>query len=101
MKPIVPHPEAEEEFHADVDRYEDESDGLGAKFREAIEQAVEKIRRQPNFYPLYEDTPFRECPVSRFPYAVYYLERDDDIWVVAFANQRRKPGYWLNRRRRS
>jgi toxin ParE1/3/4 len=100
VKPIAPHPEAEEEFHASVDYYEDRSEGLGVRFREAIEQAVEKIRRQPNFYPLYKDTPCRECLVRPFPYAVYYVERDDFIWVAAFANLRRKPGYWLNRLRR-
>jgi hypothetical protein len=101
VKPVAPHPEAEEEFHAAVDYYEDRLEGLGATFRGAIEVAVEKIRRQPNFYPLYEDTPCRECPVTRFPYAVYYMERNEFIWVVAFEHLRRKPGYWLYRLRRS
>ena len=101
MKPIAPHPEAEEEFHAAVDYYEEQSEGLGASYRQEIERAVEKIRSQPNFYPLYEDTPCRECPVNRFPFAVYYIERAAFIWVVAFAHLRRKPGYWLNRLRRS
>jgi toxin ParE1/3/4 len=101
VKPVAPHPEAEEEFHAAVDSYEAQSEGLGVKFREAIERAVERIRGQPNFFPMYEDTPCRECPVNRFPFAVYYMEREDIIWVVAFAHQRRKSGYWLNRLQRS
>ena len=100
MKPIAPHPEAEEEFHAAVDYYEDQSEGLGAKFREAIERAVKRIRSQPNFFPMFDGTPCRECPVNRFPFVVYYIERDAFIWVVAFANQRRKPGYWLSRLQR-
>jgi hypothetical protein len=51
VKPIAPHAEAEEEFHAHVDFYEDEEEGLGNRFRSAVEEAIERIRTQPNFFP--------------------------------------------------
>lgn len=97
MKPIVPHPDAEAEFHQEVEFYESRQAGLGVRFRSSIEAAVQRIREQPNFYPRYEDTECRECPVDTFPHVIYYLEREDYIWVLAFAHQRRKPGYWLRR----
>lgn len=100
MKPIIAHPEADEEFQYEIDYYESQEEGLGARFRAAVEFAAERIRAQPSFFPIYEATPCRECPVRRFPFAIYYLEQPDYIWVVAFANQRRRPGYWLNRLRR-
>jgi hypothetical protein len=100
VKPISPHVEAEEEFNAQVDYYEDQEEGLGERFRSAVEESIERIRTQPNFFPHWEDTVFRECPVKRFPFAVYYVERPTYIWVVAIADQRRRPGYWLIRVRR-
>jgi plasmid stabilization system protein ParE len=99
VKPVAPHPEAEAEFHDAVDYYEERSEGLGVRFREEIEAAVERIAEQPNRYPIYEATPCRQCPVTVFPYAVYYIEEVDRIWIVALAHQRRKPGYWLRRLR--
>ena len=100
MKSIAPHVEAVEEFNAQVDYYEDQEEGLGERFRSAVEEAIERIRTQPNFFPYWDDTEFRECPVKRFPFAVYYAERPEYIWIVAIANQWRRPGYWLNRLRR-
>jgi len=100
VKPVAPHPEAEAEFHAEVDYYETRQEGLGVRFRSAVEEAIERIRAQPNFFPPYEGSECRECPAKRFPFAVYYVERPAYIWVVAIANQRRRPGYWLNRLRR-
>jgi len=101
VKPIARHPEAEAEFHAEVDYYEGREEALGDRFRSAVEEAIERIRVQPTFFPLYEDTVFQECPVKRFPFTVYYVERPAYIWVVAIANQRRRPGYWLSRLRRT
>jgi hypothetical protein len=32
--------------------------------------------------------------VARFPYHVIYLETATQIWILAIAHDRRKPGYW-------
>ena len=39
----------------------------------------------------------RRFPVRPFPYHVVYLPETDDIYVVAFAHQRRRPEYWAGR----
>ena len=101
MKPIVPHPDAFSEFHRDEDYYESRTAGAGVAYREAIERSIEKIRDQPSFYPYWESTDCRECPVRGYPYAIYYMGFEDYIWIVAFANQRRRPGYWTKRLRTS
>jgi hypothetical protein len=33
----------------------------------------------------------------RFPYSVVYLEDEDEIWVLAVAHAKRRPGYWRGR----
>lgn len=99
MKPIEAHPEATEEFHEAVDYYERRQEGLGIEFRTEISEAVQRLRERPQAYPLHEGTECREVQVRRFPFVVYYVDEPGRIWVIAFANQYRKPGYWRKRLR--
>lgn len=42
----------------------------------------------------------RECAVNGldvFPYGIVYFVRDDEVLVVAYAHERRRPGYWRER----
>lgn len=43
------------------------------------------------------DRSYRKHLVRRFPYTIFFRERDGAIEVVAFAHQKRQPGYWLGR----
>ena len=43
------------------------------------------------------DLPVRRAPVTRFPFHVVYIDRDDVIRVLAFAHDRRSPDYWRSR----
>ncbi|MBV8209934.1 MAG: type II toxin-antitoxin system RelE/ParE family toxin [Burkholderiaceae bacterium] len=40
----------------------------------------------------------RRLPINRFPYSLVYYLRPDEIRVIAFAHQSRRPGYWRGRR---
>jgi toxin ParE1/3/4 len=91
------HPEAEAELAAAILYYEDQRAGLGTDLRREVEAAVGLIRQNPQLFPARGADGFRKCPVRRFPYAVYYLEMEADLWVAAVAHQSRKPGYWKGR----
>ena len=39
----------------------------------------------------------RRIFVDRFPYSVIFVQRADEIEVLAFAHHKRCPGYWRNR----
>lgn len=39
----------------------------------------------------------RRRKVGVFPYRVVYFVRDDELLIVAFAHQSRRPGYWKQR----
>jgi plasmid stabilization system protein ParE len=39
----------------------------------------------------------RKFLLARFPYAVYYVPRQDEILVLAVAHGARRPGYWRHR----
>lgn len=39
----------------------------------------------------------RRFPVRPFPYHLIYLLEEEDIFIVAFAHERREPSYWHDR----
>lgn len=69
--------------------YERQQDGLGDKFLNRVEQALEKIGRNPAGYQkLWGEN--RRCNVERFPYALWFKIAGDAV-VVACLDSRRDP----------
>lgn len=97
MKPVVFHPEAEAEFEDAADYYEAARPGYGELFRSDVADAIAQIGSTPTAFAVYKNGPARRRLIPRFGYAVYFVERDAAIHVVAVANQRRRPDYWLDR----
>lgn len=77
--------------------YEGQRAGLGTSLLKAVEAAVGLIRQNPAMFPARVADDLRKCPVRRFPYAVHYLELDDEVWIAAVAHQSRRPEYWKGR----
>jgi plasmid stabilization system protein ParE len=81
--------------------YETQRPSPGIEFLDAIDLALSFIARWPRAgarvpdVPL--DLPVRRVPVGRFPYHVVYLELPEEIRILAFAHDRRLPGYWQSR----
>lgn len=94
-------PEASTELEDAAQWYEQRRSGLGIEFLEAIDAALEFIALFPEAgapvpgVPL--SLPVRHVPVRRFPFHVVYLELPDAIRILAFAHDRRSPGYWHSR----
>jgi plasmid stabilization system protein ParE len=99
MKPMMLHADAEAELRDAMAYYEARKEGLGGDFRKEIEAALGRIAANPLRFAEYRIKGIRECPVKRFPYALYYRELSDSIWVAAVAHQKRRPGYWSRRKR--
>ena len=96
MKQIIVHSEAELELWYAVDYYEEKLRGLGLDLEEEVQHALADIQEAPEKWPkrIY-GTRFRL--LSRFPYAIYYIELPDKIWIVAYAHTSRRPYYWRER----
>lgn len=93
--------QAVEEAEAAAAWYEQERQGLGSEFFEAIEAAVDVIGD--GFLPR---SPMpgsaatlgaKRLILRRFPYDIVVVDRVDQRIVVAFAHHSRKPGYWRDR----
>jgi plasmid stabilization system protein ParE len=77
--------------------YEDRVGGLGTRFLEEVDHCLESIRSAPSRYPVvYRDV--RRALLKRFPYAVFFLFRDETITVIACVHTRRHARRWQRRR---
>lgn len=89
------HPEADAEFAAQVEYYEDEQPGLGEKFYHEVIGCLTSIAMNPTLPRLRKD--HRRVNLKVFPFHVAYVEEGDSVWVLAVANGYRRPGYWRKR----
>jgi plasmid stabilization system protein ParE len=89
-------PEAEADLAEARRWYEERRQGLGADFLLCVEDALEKIRRNPAIYPVvYKDV--RRAVVRRFPYGVFYRVVGQRIIVLGVFHGRRHPRSWQSR----
>lgn len=93
-------PEAKEEFLEAILYYEECQDGLGTRFRVAIESAAKQISDSPFVYRILQ-APFRCYLVPKFPYYLIYSIEPDHIRIIAVAHNKRKPDYWAKRSTKS
>jgi plasmid stabilization system protein ParE len=93
---ITFHSEAEEELDHAVAYYESCQNGLGIDFYRSVFAVIHRIGDFPESgSPLSQKT--RRCLLRRFPFGVIYQVSGNEIFVVAVADLRRRPGYWLKR----
>lgn len=88
-------PEAAAEVRAARAWYARQRPGLGDEFASELRAVVEGIARGPRAFPTMDQSvDIRRALFARFPYAAFFIEREDAIWVIAVAHLRRDPGYW-------
>ncbi|OYN90251.1 hypothetical protein [Parenemella sanctibonifatiensis] len=95
------HPEAVGEFDAAVRWYEAQESGIGLALIERARQARQEIADWPNAAPPFttadDGTVIRSKVVRGYPYRVVYAVESDAILILAYAHERREPGYWVHR----
>lgn len=95
------HDEAHEELRAAVHWYEDRREGWGDRLADAVEGAVDSILDPSISWGFYRGR--RRTPqvysrsVAGFPFDIIYLRIGDAVYIVAYAHERRQPGYWEQR----
>lgn len=94
VKPVVPRTLARWDIDHAIDDYLAIGEGTARGFVDALERAFRHIALHPaSGSPRYAhalDLPhLRSWPLRRFPYLVFYIEREDhiDVWRVLHAAQ--------------
>src|SRR5437762_13195141 len=78
--------------------YEERQPGLGEEFLNEVDRAVQ-VLSDSALLPRIRFADVRRAPIHRFKfYGVYYIVREDEVWILAIFHGRRHPR-WLQRRR--
>lgn len=87
---------AEAEFLEAVEWHAEHRPGLEEAFAAEVNHTVARAAENAEL-----GTPYvyrtHQLLLSRFRYSVVYMIRPDEVWIVAVAHQRRRPGYWRRR----
>jgi plasmid stabilization system protein ParE len=101
VTPVRFAPEVSEELAEAVLWYEARRRGLGNEFLAEMESTLPIIGSRPQSFPRLEQVspPYeiRRALLPRFPYAIVFLVRVEELRVLAVAHAKRRPGYWLSR----
>ena len=90
-------PEAREELGAAASYLNDRAPGLGMELLDDAERTSAFLCQFPAIgRPL--DSLHRSIPLQRFSYSLAYRADGDEVIIVAVAHNRRRPGYWRQRR---
>ena len=91
--------EAEAELTEAIAHYEDIEAGLGLRLKQEARTAIRWIQDHPEL-PRLRPKGYRRVNLKIFPYYIAYFIWDDRIWVLAVAHGRRRPEYWLDRKKK-
>jgi plasmid stabilization system protein ParE len=89
-------PEADAELAEARYWYAHQQEDLDIEFMKSIDDALLRIVRNPELYPVVYRT-LRRAVVRRFPFAVFYEVTADEIQVIAVFHSRRDPERWKSR----
>jgi toxin ParE1/3/4 len=90
--------EAENELNEAVAYYQDIEPGLGIRLKEEVRGAILWISFNPEM-PRLRPRGYRRVNLKVFGYYIAYDIWADTIWILAIAHARRRPEYWIGRRK--
>ena len=96
MRAVRYHPEARVEFLHQVEYYITIGTRLADRYDYAVHAAERQAAATPDTWPKYKHRT-RRIVDRTFKFSLVYLHSENEIYVVAVAPTRRKPGYWRER----
>ena len=96
MRPLRIHEGARREANLATVRYAERSISVARRFRDELLSAFARASHSPHRYPSYLHGTHRVL-LKKFPYFVVFLDWQDEVFVVAVAHAKRRPGYWSKR----
>jgi toxin ParE1/3/4 len=88
--------EAEFDIEEQFEFFEEKRVGLGHDFLLCVEEALDKLQKNPLIYrKIYKE--LRRTSITRFPLRVFYLVQNQNIIVTAVLHAKKDPTSWRNR----
>jgi len=95
---LIVRPEAEADLAASKLWYDEQLDGLGARFLAEADATLRRIEANPMAFGFVRGK-LRRALLFRFPFGVFYGLTDRNIVVVAVLHAARDPRLWGKRQR--
>jgi len=90
------HEIAAKEFDEAVEWYENQSEGLGKRFKKSVIVQIRKIKKNPDWFLIEADNIYK-IYIPKFPYKILFTLEKNQIVIWAVAHMHRKPWYWQSR----
>ena len=90
------HPDAEQELRAAYLWYLERNPVVAESFTAEVDHAIGVIAESPGRWPRLSKSACRYV-FPRFPFSAVYRVKPDHVEVLAFAHQKKRPGYWKER----
>jgi plasmid stabilization system protein ParE len=98
VKRFAFHREADAEFIDALQHYTAINPELGGRYYDEIHRLINDACLSPGTFRFIRD-PARRHFTRDFPFGIIYVERPEDIWILAVMHLHREPGYWQHRLR--
>jgi plasmid stabilization system protein ParE len=95
---------AESEFEKATTWYRDRDPRVADRFAAEARNTLQRIESFPQIggrVPGVPDRNVRHMPIRTFPYYIVFVDLGERLEVIAFAHNRRRPGYFMSRVRQS
>lgn len=89
--------EARDEFLDQILYYEERQNGLGERFRQAVETATTLASARPKLGSPWKLKTRRVFPKG-FKYSIVYRIEPEELVIFAIAHFKRRPTYWRHRK---
>lgn len=96
MKGLRIHEAARREANLATVWYAERSISAARRFRDDLLTAFSSAAESPLRYPAYLHGT-RRVVLRRFPYFIVFFDWQDEVYIVAVAHAKRRPGYWKKR----
>lgn len=93
---LIVRPLAESDIARARAWYERQRDGLGSQYLDAVGRTLLHVQEWREIYRRILG-PVRRAFVHRFPYAVFYVVRDERVEIIAVLHVARNPRLWRQR----
>lgn len=93
---LIIRKESEADIKSAYEWYEEQRINLGKAFIAEVESKLEEIEAHPDLYLAVMDS-IRRALCNRFPYSIYFIQKNKDIVVIGVLHQRRNPAVWRAR----
>lgn len=98
MSVLRKHPLVRTDINAAINWYEDEQPGLGADFWQDLLSHYQALPRDAGLYAV-RFAGVRRLNLDRFPYGLFYVIREPEVWLLAVLHDSRDTEKVLAERR--